>query len=121
MTDRDRLRALVEGLPEPEIHAALRFMEYLRLSEDDPVLAALQNAPPDDEPLTEEDVAALEEVYEDLAQGRVVSHEEARRRLLGEIELEGPLAGPSPQRGGTARPSHAAAHLRSRRSIEDDA
>ena len=82
MTDRERLHDLVEDLPESEVHAALRFVEYLRHSEDDPVLAALRNAPPDDEPLTEEDVAALEEAYEDLAQGRVVSHEEARRRLL---------------------------------------
>jgi hypothetical protein len=54
------------------------------LSEDDPVRAALRDAPPDDEPLTEDDVAALEEAYEDLVQGRVVSHEEVRRRLLGE-------------------------------------
>lgn len=84
MTDRERLHELVEHLPEPEVHAALRFVEYLRHSEDDPVLAALRDAPPDDEPLTEEDVVALEEAYEDLAQGRVVSHAEARRRLLGE-------------------------------------
>jgi predicted transcriptional regulator len=84
MTDRERLHDLVEDLPESEVHAALRFIEYLRRSENDPVLAALRDARPDDEPLTEEDVAALEEAYEDLAQGRVVAHEEARRRLLGE-------------------------------------
>ena len=71
MTDRDRLRALVEGRPD---------------SEDDPVLKALRDAPSDDEPLTEEDLAALEEAYEDLAHGRVVAHEEARRRLLGELD-----------------------------------
>lgn len=53
------------------------------MTEDDPVLKVLQDAPPDDEPLTEEDVAALEEAYEDLAQGRIFSHEEVRRRLLG--------------------------------------
>lgn len=52
--------------------------------DDDPVLKALRDAPPDDEPLTEEDVAALEEAYEDLAQGRVFSHEEVWRRLLDE-------------------------------------
>ena len=54
------------------------------MTEDDPVLKALRDAPPDDEPLMEEDVAALEEAYEDLAQGRVFSHEEVWRRLLGE-------------------------------------
>ena len=84
MTDRERLLALVEDLPESEVHAALRFMEFLRHGENDPVLKALRDAPPDDEPLTEEDVAALEEAYEDLAQGRGVTHAEVRRRLLGE-------------------------------------
>lgn len=54
------------------------------MTEDDPVLKALRDAPPDDEPLTEEDIAALEEAYEDLAQGRVFSHEEVRRQLLGD-------------------------------------
>lgn len=84
MTDRERLHELVEDLPESEVYAALRFVEYLRRSDDDPVLKALRDALPDDEPLTEEDLAALQEAYEDLRQGRVVSHEEARRRLLGE-------------------------------------
>lgn len=83
MTDRERLHDLVEDLPESEVHAALRFVEYLRHSEDDPVLAALRDAPPDDEPLTEEDVAALEEAWEDVRQGRLVSHEEIRRQVLG--------------------------------------
>lgn len=83
MTDRERLHALVEDLPEAEIHAALRFVEYLRQSDDDPVLKALRDAPPDDEPLTEEDVAALEEAWEDVRQGRLVSHEEVRRQILG--------------------------------------
>ena len=83
MTDRERLHDLVEHLPEPEVHAALRFVEYLRQSEDDPVLRALRDAPPDDEPLTEEDIAALEEAWEDVRQGRLISHEEIRRQVLG--------------------------------------
>lgn len=82
MTDRERLHELVEDLPESEVHAALRFVEYLRYSEDDPVLKALQDAPPDDEPLTEEDVTALEEAWEDVRQGRLISHEEIRRQVL---------------------------------------
>lgn len=82
MTDRERLHELVEDLPESEVHAALRFVEYLRNAEDDPVLKALRDAPPDDEPVTEEDVAALEEAWEDVRQGRLISHEEIRRQLL---------------------------------------
>ena len=44
---------------------------------------ALRDAPVDDEPLTEEDLAALEEAWEDVAHGRLISHEEIRRRFLG--------------------------------------
>lgn len=73
MTERERLRSLVEDLPEEEVHAALHFVEYLRSSEEDPVLKALRNAPPDDEPVTEEDLAALEEAWEDIRQSRVSS------------------------------------------------
>ena len=42
----------------------------------------LVETPYQDEPLTEEDKAALDEAWEDLATGRAVSHEEARKRLL---------------------------------------
>jgi hypothetical protein len=36
-------------------------------------VTALRNAPDDDEPLTQEDLEALREAEEDVAQGRVVS------------------------------------------------
>jgi predicted transcriptional regulator len=49
----------------------------------DPVLAALRDAPVDDEPLSEEDVAALDEAWEDVRQGRLVPHQEIRRQVLG--------------------------------------
>lgn len=83
MTERERLRALVDNLPEQEVHVALRFVEYLRETEEDPVVKALREAPPDDEPVTEEDLKVLEEAWEDVRQGRVVSHEEVQRRALG--------------------------------------
>jgi hypothetical protein len=38
-------------------------------------------APYDDEPLTEEDIAALDEAWEDVAAGRVISTEELEREL----------------------------------------
>jgi hypothetical protein len=81
MTDRERLLSIVVDLPEDEVPAALRLLEHLR--EGDPVLAALQNAPPDDEPVTEEDLAALEEAWEDVGHGRITPHEEVRRRVSG--------------------------------------
>lgn len=84
MTDRERLHSLVDDLPEPEAHAALRFVEYLRQGSSDPVARALQEAPTDDEPLTAEDLAALEEAERDRQEGNVASHDEARLQLLRE-------------------------------------
>ena len=84
MTERERLHALVDDLPEDEIHTTLRFVEHLRSPEDDPVLKALREAPFDDEPLTDEDLAALREAEEDEIHGRLIPHEEIRRRIFGE-------------------------------------
>ena len=64
------------------MHVALRFLEHLG-TEDAAPLWSLRDAPADDEPLTAEDEAALAEAERDVAQGRVVPHDEARRRLLG--------------------------------------
>jgi hypothetical protein len=84
VTDRERLRALVEDLSEEEVRAVLRFVRYLQNPEEDLVLMALREAPPDDEPITQEDLAALEEAEEDARRGRLVPHEEIRCRILGE-------------------------------------
>jgi hypothetical protein len=80
MTEREQLQAMVEELPDEEVHAALRFVSYLRVQQD-PLLAALAAAPLDDEEVTEEDRAALREAEADLAAGRTVSTEQLRRRL----------------------------------------
>lgn len=50
MTKRERLHSLVEDLPDQELHAALRFVEYLRRETSDPVARALREAPLEDEP-----------------------------------------------------------------------
>jgi hypothetical protein len=84
MTARERLHALVNDLPEEEVDATLRFVEHLHGPESDPVLVALREAPLDDEPLTDEDLMALEEARKDVAQGRLISHDEVRRRFLGD-------------------------------------
>lgn len=83
MTVKERLHALIDDLPESELAAAERYLTYLRLLAQEPVLRALLTAPVDDEPLTEDDRAALREARDEVAAGRVMSHEEARRRLLG--------------------------------------
>jgi predicted transcriptional regulator len=82
MHAKDELHGLVDQLPETAMDSARDFLEYLRDRQGDPVLRALRAAPVDDEELSEEDLSDLEEALKDLAAGRVVSHAEARRRLL---------------------------------------
>lgn len=78
---RQRLHGIIDVLPDEELGAAFRYLEYLRLMRD-PLLRALLEAPQDDEPETPEEADAVREAREDLLHGRVVSHEEARRQLL---------------------------------------
>ena len=82
MTVKERLHALVEDLPEGEAEAAVRFLESLRQDTPDPVARSLRDAPIDDEPLTAEDLVALEEAERDRQEGRVVPDAEARQRFL---------------------------------------
>ncbi len=83
MTERQQLVALVEALPEMELKPATRFLEYLRDQHSDPVTLALERAPIDDEPVTEEEANALDEALLDRDQGRVHTLEEIRSSLLG--------------------------------------
>lgn len=78
MENRQALHTLVDELPEPELPAAKRFLEYLRQAAD-PLRLALDSAPVDDEPLTDDDVAAIREGFADREQGETVSHEEVKR------------------------------------------
>lgn len=55
-----------------------------KTSAGDPFLRAISRAPIDDEPLTAEDEDAAREGLEELASGKTISHEELRRRLLGQ-------------------------------------
>jgi hypothetical protein len=74
---KEELQRAVDGLSEVEALAALDYVLRLR---DDPVFRKLAGAPVDDEPLSKEDKAALEEAYEDFEAGRVVPHEELKRK-----------------------------------------
>ncbi len=46
-----------------------------------PALVALENAPFDDEPVTDAEEALIEEARGDVRAGRVVNHEDVKRRL----------------------------------------
>lgn len=65
---RDRLKRIVDELPEGDVLAAERYLEYLRDIGSEQ--AILGEVPLDDEPLTEEDVAEIEAARAELSAGR---------------------------------------------------
>jgi hypothetical protein len=83
MVTREELHQIVDWLPEGMLAAGGQaFLDFLK--QTDPVLYALITAPEDDEPETEEERAAVEEVYREIQEGKGywVSHEEVVRRHL---------------------------------------
>jgi hypothetical protein len=80
---KQRLIELIHALPDTEIVAAERFLEYLRDRGSDPLLRALDAAPPDDEPLTDEGMRAIREADEAIARGEESPWDDVRRRILG--------------------------------------
>ena len=77
---KERLYHLVDKIPDAEIHAAERYLEYLA-EHGDPFIRAVMAAPESDEPLSEEDREALEEGRRALAAGDVDGDEELRAEL----------------------------------------
>jgi len=77
---KERRYRLVDRIPEEEVHAAERYLEYLA-EHGDPFIRALMTAPDEDEPLSDEDGEALEEGRRALAEGDVVTDEELRAEL----------------------------------------
>ena len=77
---RERLYRLVDQIPDGEVHAAERYLEYLA-RRSDPLLRALMDAPGSDELLNEDDLAALEEGRRALDEHDVVTDEELRAEL----------------------------------------
>ena len=56
--------------------------------QDDPFLAALQSAPIDDEPFTDEDCAAAEAGWSEYRRGEASPLEDVRRRILSGSEAD---------------------------------
>jgi hypothetical protein len=75
VTRRD-LHRLVDELPESAVDAAARLLERER----DPMVAVLDAAPLDDEPLTDGDLRAIEAVREEPGE----AWEQARKELLAD-------------------------------------
>ena len=77
---RDTLHDLIDRIPEEELPAAKRFLEYLVVS---PAYRAALSAPPDDEPVTEADAAAIARARHEVRAGNVISHDEILREFCG--------------------------------------
>jgi hypothetical protein len=75
---RDTLHDLIDRIPEEELPAAKRFLEYLVVS---PAYRAALSAPPDDEPVTEADAAAIARTSHEVRAGIVISHDEILREF----------------------------------------
>jgi hypothetical protein len=79
MAPRDNLHRLVDTLPESELERAERVLEALRQVAEQPY-RPLEEAPLDNESETHEEKVAAEEARRDVAAGRTISHDEAKRR-----------------------------------------
>jgi hypothetical protein len=80
ITTREALHNLIDRLPDAALQAAGAALEPV-LAEHDPVLRAFLNAPIDDEPLTEEDIAAIEAAKARVRRGEYVTFADLERRL----------------------------------------
>lgn len=75
---RERLRRLVDELPEAEMGAAERFLDFLRLH-GDPSPAGVQEV---DEPLTPEEIARAEQGWRECQEGKSRPIEDVYRELV---------------------------------------
>jgi hypothetical protein len=83
MPTKQELHQLVDSLPLKEIAAAKRYLQFLLSQKDegDPLLSALMDAPEDDEPLTPEELEAIEEGRRDIARGDTQPWDEVKKEL----------------------------------------
>ena len=75
---RHALHDLVDRIPEEQLSAAQRFLEYLAAST---AYRAAWSAPPDDEPVTDGDSAAIARAREEVRAGNVVPHDDVLREF----------------------------------------
>jgi hypothetical protein len=84
MTVKEHVHRLIEGLPERDLHAARRFLEYLRAAGSEDLMLSVSNeAPEDDEPTTPEEDEGARQGWEAYLRGEGIPAEEAKRELLG--------------------------------------
>jgi hypothetical protein len=75
---REALHNLVDRIPDEELISAQRYLEYLA---SHPARRAALSAPPDDEPVTAADEAAIRNAQDDIRAGRFASHDDVLREF----------------------------------------
>lgn len=76
---KEELYRLIDALPEKEIAAAKRFLEFLVIQPDEESWDEfLKNPPINDEPLSEDDLRDIEEGKKAISKGRVKSWEQVK-------------------------------------------
>lgn len=78
--DKNRLAELIEQLPEVEVQAAVRYLEYLK-DRGDPYLKFLMSVPEEDEQLTDRFQKELDRAWKDIDDGQVVSSDQLKQEL----------------------------------------
>jgi len=78
MTAKEKLRERVEALTEEQAAETLRLLDQRA---QNAVLAAFDTAPLDDEPVTPEEEAAVQQAREEITRGETISLEEFRAEL----------------------------------------
>jgi hypothetical protein len=79
---KKELFLLLNKLPHTEISAVKRYLQYIiDKAQEERMLKILEKAPIDDEPLTEEEIKAIEESREDIKAGRVKSFSKVIKEL----------------------------------------
>ena len=75
------LNALAAGLDPTKVSEIADFIEWLRAKQDRDLPPVLRDAPWTDEPLTDEERAAIAESEADIASGRTISLEQLEAEL----------------------------------------
>lgn len=79
MTTREKLHRIVDELPDEALDAALKAIEGRN---DDPMIRRLDEAPPEDEEISAEEEAAVQEARDEIAAGApLVPQDEIKREL----------------------------------------
>ena len=84
MVSKEELKRLIDEMPASELGAAQRFLEFLKQREKGPLDRALEAAPIDDEPITDDEQTAAKEAKRDILAGRIRSHDDVRRQLYND-------------------------------------